>query len=63
MLMNKDEFESRVTDLKKLYFQYSIKVRNYYRLGIDDVALLDYLMKQIDVILDWYNDLLKEKMS
>lgn len=61
--MNKEEFEWREAELKKIFVHYSIKVKNYYKLEMNDPALLDYLMKQIDTVLDWHNDLVKHKSN
>lgn len=57
MLMNKEEFEWRKTKLKNFFLLYSGKLNNCLIIESDTS---DSIMKHIDVILDWYLDLVKE---
>lgn len=57
MLMNEEDFEWRKTKLNDFFLLYSGKLNNCLTVG-DDAT--DSIMKHIDVILDWYLDLVKE---
>ncbi len=55
MPMKEDDFKERKGMLEGLFMRYSSLINN--RSGRDK----ELIMKNIDVILDWYNDLLKQK--
>lgn len=55
MLMKEKEFKERKEMLEGLFMRYSSLINN--RSGQER----ELIMKHIDVILDWYNDLLKQK--
>ena len=55
MPMKEEEFKHRKGILKGLFMRYSSLINN--RSGQEK----DLVMKNIDVILDWYNALLKQK--
>ena len=54
MPMKEDEFKAKKELLKGLFMRYSSLINN--RSGQEK----DMVMKNIDVILDWYNALLKQ---
>ena len=53
--MKEEEFKTKKEILKGLFMRYSSLINN--RSGQEK----DLVMKNIDVILDWYNALLKQK--
>lgn len=55
MLMKEKEFKEKKEMLEGLFMRYSSLINN--RSGQEK----ELVMKNIDVILDWYNDLLKQK--
>ncbi len=55
MPMKEEEFKTKKEILKGLFMRYSSLINN--RSGQEK----DLVMKNIDVILDWYNALLKQK--
>ena len=55
MPMKEEEFKHRKGFLESLFMRYSSLINN--RSGQEK----DLVMKNIDVILDWYNALLKQK--
>lgn len=55
MLMKEMEFKEKKGILEGLFMRYSSLINN--RSGQEK----ELIMKNIDVILDWYNDLLKQK--
>ena len=55
MPMKEEEFKTKKEILKGLFMRYSSLINN--RSGQET----DLVMKNIDVILDWYNALLKQK--
>lgn len=60
MPMKEDEFKNKKSFLYELFIFYSDMYEDRRASGVSSKEDLDAVMRQIDTVLDWYNELKKE---
>ncbi|WP_308550762.1 hypothetical protein [uncultured Parabacteroides sp.] len=58
--MKEDEFKNKKRFLYELFIFYSDMYEDRRASGVPSKEDLDAVMRQIDTVLDWYNELKKE---